>query len=297
MYAHTEIETGPKIYGIIKKGRITKLGVMNIQSPASGDILSYDQYAEVEKHGFDLPYVVEVGQGNHGLLFYGSEHTNDPQHAQFQDLEERWERFTSETSQPVALVEGRFDEVPESETEDKTTSIKDGGEAQFVVHLARRDGVEVVSPEPDRVWEANELAKEFGRDNVIFYYFIRQIGWWNGFTEKPDIKAEAAKMLELMEGAYNWDDVDFNLESMEAIHQELFGKPLSWDDIQWVYDITTPTPTDFVTNKISRRSGELRDEYILQEIEQYWQAGKSPFAVFGSAHAIRLEPALRKITE
>lgn len=268
---------------------------MRMQSSASGDILSYDQYAEIEKHGFDMPYVVEAGNGNHWLLFYGSEHTNNPEHAQFRDLEERWKRFTSETSQPIALVEGRFDEVLESETEDRAASIKDGGEAQFVVHLARRDGIEVVSPEPDRVWEVNELAKEFGRDNVAFYYFIRQIGWWNRFTEKPDIKAEAADMLELMKNAYSWDDTDFSVERMEAIHQELFGKPLSWDDTQWVYDITTPTPTDYVTNKISRRSGELRDEYILQQIEKYWQAGKSLFAVFGSAHAIRLEPALKAL--
>lgn len=268
-----------------------------MQSSASGDILSYDQYAEIEKHGFDMPYVVETEHGNHRLLFYGSEHTNSPEHTQFQDLEERWQQFTNETDQPIALVEGRFDEVSESETKDRATSIKDGGEAQFVVYLARRDGVEVVSPEPDRVWEANELAKEFGRDNVTFYYFIRQVGWWNRFTEKPDIKAEAAKMLELMKSAYNWDDVDFSVERMEAIHQELFGKPLSWGDTQWLYNIATPTPIDHVTNKISRRSGELRDEYILHQVEQYWQAGKSPFAVFGSAHAIRLEPALRKITE
>lgn len=271
------------------------MATMNVRNPGSSDILSYDQYAEIEKHGFDIPYVVESGHSNHRLLFYGSEHTNNPEHAQFQDLEERWERFTTKTNQPIALVEGRFDEVPERETDNRITSIKNGGEAQFVVHLARRDGVEVVSPEPDRVWEAIELAKEFGRDSVVFYYFIRQVGWWNGFTEKPDIKMEATKMLKLMKGAYNWDDVDFSIERMEATHQELFGKPLLWDDTQWVYDITTPTLTDHVTNILSRRSGEIRDKYILQEIVQYWQAGKSPFLVFGSAHAIRLEPALLKI--
>ncbi len=270
---------------------------MNAQSAFNDNILSYDQYAEIEKHGFDLPYIVEVGHDKHRLLFYGSEHTNNPEHAQFQDIEKRWKQFTSETSQPIALVEGRFDEVAENETGDRTISIKNGGEAQFIVHLARRDGFEVVSPEPDRVWEANELAKEFGRDKVIFYYFVRQVSWWNRFTEKPDINIEAAKMLNLMKSAYSWDDVNFSIEGMQAIHQELFNKPLSWDDAQWIYSITSPTPADQVTNRIARRTGELRDEYILRQIKQYWQSGKSPFAVFGSAHAIRLEPALLKITD
>lgn len=258
-------------------------------------ILSYDQYAEIEKQGFEMPYVVEVGHSKQRLLFYGSDHTNNPEHSQFQDIEVRWGKFTAETDQPIALVEGRFDEAPEEETKDRTESIIAGGEAQFVVYLARRDGVKVVSPEPDRAWEANELAKEFGRDNVVFYYFIRQIGWWSRLTEKPDIEAKATKMLELMKKTYEWDDVDFSIERMEAVHEELFSKPLPWDDAQWVYDITTPTPADHITNQISRRSGELRDEYILRQIEQYWKAGKSPFAVFGSAHAIRLELALHNL--
>jgi len=261
------------------------------------DILSYNEYAEIEKSGFSTPYIVELRNDGQHLLFYGSEHTNNPEHPQFNDVEERWNRFISNVIQPVALVEGHFDEVSKSDTKDKTKAIVDGGEAQFVVYLARKDNVEVTSPEPDRAWEANQLANEFGRDNVAFYYFVRQIGWWNRFTKKPDVQVEAAKMLALMKITYSWDDVVFSTERMMEIHQVLFDKPLSWDDTQWVYDITTPTPQDHVTNKLARRSGELRDEYILKQIVDYWQSGKSPFIVFGSAHAIRLEPALRKLGE
>jgi len=259
------------------------------------DILTYDEYAEIEAKGFKLPYIVEVAHGNQNLLFYGSDHLNNPDHPQFQDIENRWNNFVTDAANPVALVEGRFDEVKEEDTADRNKSIIDGGEAQFVVHLARRDNVPVDSPEPDRVWEANELAKEFGRDKVIFYYFIRQLSWWSRFTDKPDVPKEATAMLELMKKSYQWEDVDFSLEGMESIHQELFNKPLNWDDTQWIYDVTTPTPQDYVTNVIARRSGELRDEHILQEIQKYWHEGKSPFLIFGSAHAIRLEPALRKL--
>ena len=261
-----------------------------------GDILSYDQYTEIEKRGFTVPYLVEITRPNQSLLFYGSEHTNDPKHPQFQDIEERWNRFVTTSSEPIALVEGRFDEVSDDATKDNIKSIVDGGEAQFVVHLARKDGIEVVSPEPDRVWEANELAKEFGRDNVVFYYFIRQIGWWNGLTDMPDVKLEANKMLGIMEKSYNWNDVDFSIERMAAIHNELFDKLFSWDDRQWVYDITTPASQDYVTNELARRSGELRDKHIFEQIIGYWNAGKSLFLVFGSSHAVRLEPALRKLS-
>ncbi len=266
-----------------------------MKDTATEDILSYDQYAEIEKKGFATPYIVEVNRAGQSILFYGSEHTNNPEHAQFKDIEERWETFTANTAKPIALVEGRFDEVSEAETTERAKSIIDGGEAQFVVYLARKYGVEVLSPEPDRLCEANELAKESGRDTVAFYYFIRQVGWWNGFTEKPDIQSEAKQMLVLMKNSYQWDDVDFSIERMASIHEELFGKTLSWDDTQWIYDITTPIAQDYITNELARRSGELRDEYILEKIKKYWQEGKSPFLVFGFAHAIRLEPALRKL--
>jgi hypothetical protein len=261
---------------------------------ANGDILSYDQYAEIEKRGFDIPYIIDIGQGNQRLLFYGSKHTNNPEHPQFQDIEERWNGFVAQTDTPIALVEGRFDEISEAETKDRSKSIVEGGETQFIVYLARKDGVEVASPEPDRVWEANELAKEFGRDSVVFYYCIRQVGWWNRFTEKPKIQSEVKKMLGLMEKSFRWDDVDFSIKRMAAIHEELFTKSLAWDDTKWVYDITTPVTKDHVTNKLARRSGELRDEHILEQIVNHWRIGKSPFIIFGSAHAIRLEPALHK---
>jgi hypothetical protein len=262
---------------------------------SSSDILSYDQYAEIEKAGLTSPHIVEIARGGQSLLFYGSEHVNDPEHPQFQDIEDRWKTFINNAARPIALVEGRFDEVSEDDTSDKIQAITDGGEAQFVVYLARKYDIEVASPEPDRLWEANQLAEEFGRDKVVFYYFMRQIAWWSGLTEKPDMKTEATKMLELMERSYDWEDVDFSIERMLDIHQELFAKPLDWDDSQWTYDLTTPTPLDYVTNELARRSGELRDDYIFHQIADYWKAGRSPFVVFGSSHVIRLEPALRKL--
>jgi len=259
------------------------------------EILSYDKYAERERTGITLPYVVEAAHGKQQLLFYGSDHTNDPNSPQFSDLEERWKTFISEAHNPDALVEGHFDELSKDETTDMITSIINGGEAQFMVYLARRDGVPVHSPEPDRNFEATKLADEFGKDKVILYYFVRQLGLWNRYNEHADIKARALDMLNHMAQTYKWEGIDFSIEGMRALHQSVFDKPLNMHGRQWLYDITTPTLKDHVTNVIARRSGELRDEYLLDQVEHYWREGHSPFTVFGAAHAIRLEPALRNL--
>ena len=259
------------------------------------DILTYDQYAEKENGGFPLPYVVEAVHGKQHLTFYGSEHTNDPTHPQFTDLEERWKTFIADSQNPIAFVEGHYDELLQEETVDKSHSIIAGGEAQFMVYLARTSNVPVLSPEPDRLWEATELADEFGKDKVILYYFVRQLGFWNRFTKKPDIEKRATDMLGHMKETYQWEEVDFSIDGMRTLHEVVFGKSLDMHDRKWLYEITTPTPNDFVTNVIARRSGELRDEYLLAQVDEYWHKGYSPFAVFGAAHAIRLEPALRKL--
>jgi hypothetical protein len=164
-----------------------------------------------------------------------------------------------------------------------------------MVYLARRDGVTVVSPEPDRAWEAEELAKEFGRHKVVLYYFIRQLAQWSTHTEEPDIETEGAKMLRLMQKTFGWDDVDFSISGMQSLHEKVLNKPLLIKDRQWFYDLTTPATREYITNEIARRSGQIRDEHILEVIKKYWQQGKSPFIVYGSAHAICMEPALRKL--
>lgn len=264
-------------------------------SMQKSEILSYDEYARIEKVGFPEPYIVEIGKDGHCLLFYGSEHTKDPSHPQFQDIEHRWQSFMSQSSNPIALVEGHADEIPIEQTADKVQSITSGGESGFTVHLARRDGVPVISPEPNRVKEADMLADEFGRDNVLLYYYVRQLGAWAADTNKPDIEAKSKKMLVGMEKAFGWEDVDFSINGVHELYEKAFQKPLAITGLPRLYELTTPMTLDYVTNKLARRSGEIRDTHLLGKIKEYWTHKRSPFVVFGSSHAIRLEPAIRKL--
>ena len=56
-------------------------------------ILNYDQYAEIEKEGFPIPYLVTAKNQKQDLLFYGSKHTTNPNHPQFKDIENKWKKF------------------------------------------------------------------------------------------------------------------------------------------------------------------------------------------------------------
>ena len=62
-------------------------------------ILSYNQYSAIEHRN---PYVLEFKTDSGALLFFGAEHTVDPQNPQIADIEKRWAVFKA----TVAYNEG-----------------------------------------------------------------------------------------------------------------------------------------------------------------------------------------------
>lgn len=258
-------------------------------------ILSYEEAFEKEKQLGDKLPVIEVEKNNQALLFFGAHHVNNPDHPQFKNIESHWRDFVQLHTNCIALVEGHFDEASEEDTKERLYSIIEGGEAQFLVYLARTYNISVASPEPDQNWEANQLATEFDRSVVVLYYFIRYVNLWNGYDSRPNMRQESRRALVALQRQLKWKDVDFSFEHIETLHKKLYNKPLDLDDGKWADLVSNPYDQSYETNEIARRSGELRDQYILGQIQQYWRAGKSIFIVFGSSHAVRLEPALRSL--
>src|SRR5258708_29005118 len=76
---------------------------------AEQNILSYKQYRAI---GHQNPYIVEFRIDSGMLLFYGAEHTVDPQNLQVVDIQERWAAFQptvayNEGANPPAYEDSR----------------------------------------------------------------------------------------------------------------------------------------------------------------------------------------------
>ena len=54
-----------------------------------------------------------------------------------------------------------------------------------------------------------------------------------------------------------------------------------------------PAKEGTIINGVSRALQRARDEYILEQIDKHWSEGKNLFIVYGSSHAMRLEPAIK----
>jgi cephalosporin hydroxylase len=75
------------------------------------------------------------------------------------------------------------------------------------------------------------------------------------------------------------------LEELDIDNVEKYASAI--DPIPWEHR------TQSVTNQISRASSLFRDEYIFEQIAKGLQQYKKVFVVYGSAHAVKQEPAFR----
>ncbi len=254
-------------------------------------LMSFDDYNKLEH---PVPYTYVLNKGTQYIYYFGSQHSFDPDDEQFIAIEKMWNEFAAKTAgqKRYAVLEGG--NRPALETREK--AILEGGEMHFVAFLAKRDGVPTFSPEPPEAFRFSETLKYFSKEEIAYYDFARICFQWNRKKVKPDFDEYLGRFLKANKQDSGWNDFDFTIEHLTAIHKKLFNRDFNKDDKQFFYDVINPT-TDFsVINKVSRfEDSGFRDYYILGEIEKYWKQGNSLFITYGCSHAVMHEAVLRDI--
>lgn len=254
-------------------------------------LISYDEYQKIDH---ETPYLLKLQNEKTFLYFFGERHSFNPDDAQWIKLKEFWDEFLLNTNgkKRIVLIEGG---MGGHFSDEKQAILKEGGMGLTTLH-ARKENIEIHSPEPDYKYERAELEKEFSREEIQFFYFAREVDQWCRYTDpKPDFETYIGRYLLQDQRASQWDDFDFSLESMKRIHTSLFQTEFDQYDRNFWYSIVIPFGQKAVTNKVSVRSGDIRDEYMVKEMERYIKEGYSMFGQFGASHVVRQEPALKGI--
>lgn len=173
--------------------------------------------------------------------------------------------------------------------------MKAGGEPNLVTLWAAQENIGTFSPEPDRQIEANHLLERFNREEVMHYYFARQVNQWNLMKRSEDLGSYLEKTLKRHSEFLNWDGFDFSLENMIRVHKEITGQEFDPENWEFFQALSDPRKNIAVTNKVCARSSRFRDSYIVSEILRLWKENKAIFIVYGRTHAIMQEPAIRKL--
>lgn len=246
-------------------------------------------YDERDKQGLsDEPYLLAYTSTAQSLTFFGSRHVNDPEDKQFTEIESLWDQFLDSPGKKMALCEGGLRSI-EGKTKDE--AIRLDGDPGFICWLANQAGIEVISPEPDRALEVRELVGAFGSRKTALYYFVRRIYQWarTDFRRQPNINHYIESFIETFPKD-ELESFEMTLENLFELFKEETGKELSLIERATLSNLKNPGKSEVAT-----KSSEYRNETIFEMIRRYKTDGYSVFAVYGSGHAIVLEPALKAL--
>lgn len=255
-------------------------------------LMTYEEYAE-RAITPGKSYIFEIEKDGRLLDYIGVAHIYDLNDEQIPSLRSKFTDFVQRTNghDRVVLTEGGKRPVASNEEE----AIKAGGEPNLVTFWAAQENIETFSPEPDRQAEANHLLEQFNREEVMHYYFVRQVNQWNLMKRPEGLEGYMEKTLKRHSEFLNWDGFDFSLENMIRVHKEITGQEFDPEKWEFFQALSDPRKNVAVTNKVCARSSRFRDAYIVSEILRLWKENKDIFMVYGRTHAIMQEPAIRKL--
>ncbi|TAH39250.1 MAG: hypothetical protein EYC70_00245 [Planctomycetota bacterium] len=241
-------------------------------------VMTAEQYQDVVAT-HRQPYVYELQSIAGSVLVYGAMHTKEPGDPQIEDLRQQWERF-----QPTAaLVEGRMGFLPA----DFVNPIRQFGESGAVFGLAKADDVPAYTWEPPIARELGHVLEEFTAEQVALFYVLRPYfsNLRHGKPADPEGYVE-----EYRRKRTQWPGLEGTLPSMAAI--DAAWKRDFPDSPDWREESDQDGLPGYL-GAIANRSNAARDEHLVRVILDLTRQGRRVFAVMGSSHAVKLEPALR----
>ncbi len=253
--------------------------------------MTYEEYLKLPR--MPNPYFYFIYKNGMYLYYLGSHHCFDPQNSVIGVIKHYWNDFLSQAkgAPTISFIEGGTRHTYNSEEE----CILKSGEAGLITYLSHLNNIECSSPEPSFEYETNELLRGFSKDEILTYYFTRNVSQWNRLVNKPDFEKYTTESLENYKKTLGWDDIDYSVKERIAVFEKLTGHKFIESDYELMTTFDNPMSTDNVVNRVSRASSILRDGYIVSRIKDEWDRGKNIFVIYGKTHAIMQEPVIRSM--
>lgn len=255
-------------------------------------LLSDEEYQAKHEGQHSVPYKYEIKSNSQVLFYFGTRHSHNPQDKQWEKLTDYWKRFLNTVGgNRVLLLEGPQFDTKELSNE---TLIQRFGESGVLIQLAQVNNVPVAWPDISITDEASLLSKQFDQELVHYYIFIRSVGAWLRAGTMGDFDTIVAKAVEAT--LRRVVSAPSEVATYANIHEHIFGRPFSPNEQEVIIRASAPVYHDSIINDIARVSSRARNEHIVLEAKKCWQKGDSIFMLFGAAHAVIQEPALRTLT-
>ncbi len=269
--------------GLMRRREAIWLAAAALTACRRGQILTYDQYAEVEH---DTPYALRFRRGGGELLYFGSAHVYDPADAQIEQIAALWAEFRpgaafNEGGDPPALAS-------------RTAAVASFGESGLLRHLGQRDGVPVANIEPSFARQVEALrAANYTDEQIKLFFVMRQVPQHRDRTRAPMRDERVVEVIAYFTRVTGLTGSPRDPGELASASARLLPPIRRWAEAPHAWFDPVDTPTPVYTNAVSRRLSELRDAWVVELLTTAVLRGKRVFAVMGSSHVVVQEPALR----
>jgi hypothetical protein len=254
------------------------------QSPRH-PVMPFEQYVGLSH---PVPYVLRLSRPQGSLLYFGAEHTFDSAHAQLDRIEEVWNAFRPD----VAFFEGR-DPDSMSSVRAPTTRAQAVTESSMVVFLATRDHVVLRTLEPRRKDEVVMLLERYTPEQVTIFYVLRQIPQYFASHDPQPLALYVNNMLGGLATVFGNVNGPRDLAAFEAAIKRVLPALNDWREVPQAWFDPAPSIAPTFLNAISRLLSEMRDQHMVDVLEEAVTGRHRVFAVAGASHVVMQEPALR----
>lgn len=253
--------------------------------------MSYDEYSKINH---EIPYFYIHRSKNQSIYYFGSNHSHDPNHPQFNLLKEKWNEFIdkSKKSERTIIVEAKENSNKETTFE---KSIIKHGEVGAGCYLANESKLLLTFGEPKDDDIVNHLLKNFSKEEILLFFESIAISFWQKHRADRDIEEFLSKHTNKYRKLLNWPELIISVEFINKIYKEIFNKEMNINDEETFSEINTPVIIKSRINELSRSQSKFRNEYILDQIEKYWGKGYNIFVIYGAGHAVMQERAIKSL--
>lgn len=277
--------------------------------PSFPSVAEADKIYEGFKRGEELmvdKYSYELAQGDKRLLYLAVEHPGEyTNHPQFNVIKEKFREFKPQ----VVLIEGQLmsDFTARSEAE----AVEIDEEVGFVRYLTDQhnaalapgeEPIEIKSGDtPNPVWVQEFQKRGYSNEDVAVYVLARNIYGTGIRIKRNKEMSETDKATELNKAldSYRKDPVQYiydelprtNGRKWKPRHVAREARRLTGQDISLDLDYTTHP----VLSEMREVDSQIRDAYIVKEIEKAVRDNDRVLTLMGGAHPVRQEAALRQL--
>lgn len=241
---------------------------------------------------YDDPYVFNLRNNKKELVFIGTEHTNNPKHKQFKIIETY---FSHAVPQIVFHEGGPLLDTTHLKTSEE--AIMNHQETGYLKFLCKNWGIPMENADLTAKEEFALMLQKFPQEELFLYYTVERLiyPFQHGFEANKTLQEAYSSFISnyLLKHGFPITAQQNDFTYFEKLYKKHLGQSFNLETYN--YSKFNFLQDNGKFTQIGRTSKVMRDNALLDKIDQALDQHDRVFVIFGSAHALAVEPALVKI--